>query len=110
VQKNFSKRKLYFSVCVQGAVHGSVWRLGRCLLSLCGAVLHDLWCVSTYFVVRFNSVAMTSWYVRSVALRQKKFQKKKAPSPLTFFYQCCRCGQVGTVVLEHVNAVCLCVW
>jgi len=40
---------------------------------------------------------------------KRNFKRRRRQVPLTFFYQCCGCGQVGTVVLEHVNAVCLCV-
>jgi len=43
------------------------------------------------------------------ALRENEFQKKKAAFPFSLLLPLLWfCGQVGTVVLEHASAVCLC--
>ncbi len=69
--------KLDFSVCVLSAVSVSVWCFMLCLLSLCGARVHGLWCVSTYFVVRFECWHGLCLGMLTDVLREKEFWKKE---------------------------------
>ena len=72
----------------------------RCLLLVCGALLHGLWCASMLVVVQFGGC----WAVATVKeCVQKEGDSRLSPSSTNV----ASCGQVETVELEHANPVCL---
>jgi len=106
--KNFLWFLRLGSVCVSSVVLVSVWCFGRCLLVFCGAFLHVLWCVLTYFVVRFDDGlhgvrGMLSW-VR--ALRGREFLRKKAVFPFSLLLPLLCLGVAGGCVCDEVVTLC----
>jgi len=58
--KNFLRVKFSFSVCFCGAVRFFNLGFWLCLLSLCRALQHSLWCGSMLVSVKFEYVARGS--------------------------------------------------
>jgi len=70
----FVAKAMLFCLCLEGC-----FCFCMVFLALLAGVL---WCGSAWFVVRFN-VAKRDVYACCRALREKKFQKKKAPIPFS---------------------------
>ena len=97
MQKNFfGVKTLGFSLLFEGCSWFCMvfWALFTRVLAWCSMLL----CVT------FN-VGMRGVCACCHALREEKFQKKKAICPLYLLLPCC--GQVWTVAVEHANADCL---